>query len=74
VDAAADWTDRSPMVERIIVRGTIRPEDEAERSRWRVCTSETHWGEDHKNGRPGLRMAVRRKSVPLPRLSLRPIG
>ena len=27
-----------------------------------------------KNGRPGLRMAVRRKSVPLPRLSLRPIG
>jgi len=34
-DAAADWKDRSPMVERI-VRGTIRSEDEAERSRWRV--------------------------------------
>jgi len=29
VDAAADWKDRSPMVERI-VRGTIRSEDEAE--------------------------------------------
>jgi len=36
VDAAADWKDRSLMVERI-VRGTIRSEDEAERSRWRVC-------------------------------------
>jgi len=34
VDAAANWKDRSPMVERI-VRGTIRSEDEAERSRWR---------------------------------------
>ena len=32
VDAAADWEDRSPMVKRI-VRGTIRSEDEAERSR-----------------------------------------
>ena len=40
MDAAADWKDRSPMVERI-VRGTIRSEDEAERSRWRVCTSVT---------------------------------
>jgi len=29
---AVDWKDRSPMVERI-VRGTIRSEDEAERSR-----------------------------------------
>jgi len=27
VDAAADWKDRSPMVERI-VRGTIRSENE----------------------------------------------
>ena len=32
VDAAADWKDSSPIVERI-VRGTIRSEDEAERSR-----------------------------------------
>ena len=30
MDAAADWKDRSPMVERI-VRGTIRSEDESER-------------------------------------------
>jgi len=45
VDAAADWKHRSPMVERI-VRGTIRSEDEAERSRWRVRTSETHCNED----------------------------
>jgi len=35
VDAAADLKDRSPMVDRI-VRDTIRSEDEAERSRWRV--------------------------------------
>jgi len=40
VDAAAHWKDRSPMVERI-VHGTIRSEDEAERSRWRVCIPET---------------------------------
>ena len=45
VDAAADWKDRLPMAERI-VRGTIRSEDEAERSRWRVCTSETHCNKD----------------------------
>jgi len=37
--------DHSPMVEQI-VRGTIRSEDEAERSRWRVCTSETHCNKD----------------------------
>jgi len=30
MDAAADWKDRSPMVERI-GRGTTRSEDEAER-------------------------------------------
>jgi len=41
----ADWKDHSPMVERI-VRGTIRSEHEAERSRWRVCTSETHCNKD----------------------------
>ena len=45
VDAAADWKDRSLMVERI-VRGTIRSEDEAERSRWRVCIPETHCNKD----------------------------
>jgi len=39
VDAAADWIDHSPMVERI-VDGTIRSEDKAEQSRWRVCLSE----------------------------------
>ena len=45
MDAAADWKDRSPMVERI-ARGTIRSEDEAERSRWRVCIPETHCNKD----------------------------
>ena len=45
VDAAADWKDRSPMVERI-VRGTIRSEDEAERSRWQVCILEMHCNKD----------------------------
>jgi len=45
VDAAADWKDRSPMVERIVL-GTMRSEDEAERSRWRVFTSETHCNKD----------------------------
>ena len=41
----ADWKDHSRMVERI-VRGTIRSEDEAERSRWRVCIPETHCNKD----------------------------
>ena len=45
VDAAANRKDRSPMVESI-VRGTNRSEDEAERSRWRVCTLETHCNKD----------------------------
>jgi len=45
VDAAADWKDRSPRVE-WIVRGTIRSEDEAERSRWRVCIPEMHCNKD----------------------------
>ena len=44
-DAAADWKDRSPMEERI-VRGTIRSENEAERSRWQVCIPETHCNKD----------------------------
>jgi len=42
VGAAADWKDRSPMVERI-ARGTIRSEDEAERSRWRVCMTNSEY-------------------------------
>ena len=45
MDADADWKDRSSMVERI-VRGTFRSEDEAERSCWRVCTSEKHCNKD----------------------------
>ena len=38
-------TVHAPMVERI-VGGTIRSEDEAERSHWRVCIPETHCNKD----------------------------
>jgi len=54
VDAAVDWNDRSPTVERI-VRGTIRSEDKAELRRWRWMP---HYEEAVDKWRKRLRFRV----------------